>query len=91
MDRSSRPKMFCKKGFLKNFAKFTGKKLCQSLFFNKVASLRPKACNFVKKETLAQVFPVNFAKFQKTPFLTEHLLWLLLLELLVYIVHQPYD
>ena len=30
--------MFCKKGVLKNFAKFTGKHLCQIFFFNKVAS-----------------------------------------------------
>ena len=30
-----------KKGALKNFAKFTGKRLCWSLFFNKVAGLRP--------------------------------------------------
>ena len=30
-----------KKGVLRNFAKFTGKHLCQSLFFNKVAGLRP--------------------------------------------------
>ena len=29
--------MFYKKGVLKNFAKFTGKHPCQSLFFNKVA------------------------------------------------------
>ena len=29
-----------KKGVLKNAAKFTGKHLCQSLFFNKVAGLR---------------------------------------------------
>ena len=28
-----------KKGVLRNFAKFTGKHLCQSLFFNKVAEL----------------------------------------------------
>ena len=34
--RSSRPKVFCKKGVLSNFAKFTGKHLCQSLFFNKL-------------------------------------------------------
>ena len=34
------------------------------VFFN-----RPDACNFIKKETLAQVFPVNFAKFLRTPFL----------------------
>ena len=37
MVRSIRPDMFCKKGVLKNFAKFTGKHLCQSLFFNEVA------------------------------------------------------
>ena len=30
--RSSRKGMFCKKGVLKNFAKFRGKHLCQSLF-----------------------------------------------------------
>ena len=29
--------VFCKKGILRNFAKFTGKHLRQSLFFNKVA------------------------------------------------------
>ena len=34
--------MFCKKGVLRNFAKFTGKQLWQSFFFNKVAGLRPK-------------------------------------------------
>ena len=28
---------------------------------------------FIKKETLTQVFPVNFAKFLRTPFLTENL------------------
>ena len=34
--RRSHLEVFCKKGVLKNFAKFTGKHLCQSLFFNKV-------------------------------------------------------
>ena len=62
--RSSRPEVFCKKGVLRNFAKFTGKHLCQSLFFIKVAGL-----HFVKKETLSQVFPVNFVKFLRAPFL----------------------
>ena len=39
--RSSRSKVFCEKGVLKYFVKFTGKHLCQSLFlfFNKVADL----------------------------------------------------
>ena len=34
--RSSRPEVFLKKGVLRNFAKFRGKHLFQSLFFNKV-------------------------------------------------------
>ena len=35
-------------------------------------------CARFKKEALAQVFPVNFMKFLRTRFLTEHLWWLLL-------------
>ena len=42
--RSSRPDVFCKYGVLRNFAKFTGKHLCQSLYFNKVAGLRKHLC-----------------------------------------------
>ena len=37
--RSSRPEVFCEKVVLRNFAKFTGTHLCQSLFLNKVAGL----------------------------------------------------
>ena len=40
--RSSRPEVFCKKSVLVNFTKFTGKHLCQSFFFNKVADLGPQ-------------------------------------------------
>ena len=36
-DRSSLPKVLCKKGALRNFSKFTGKHLGQSVFLNKVA------------------------------------------------------
>ena len=39
--RSSRPEVLCERGVLENFAKFTGKHLCQSLFFNKVTGLAP--------------------------------------------------
>ena len=42
--KNSRPEMFCKKGLFKNFLKFTEKHLCQSLLFNKVATL----LNFIK-------------------------------------------
>ena len=41
ISKSSRPEVFCKIGVLRNFAKFTGKHLYQSLLFNKVAGLRP--------------------------------------------------
>ena len=40
--QSSRPEVFCKEGVLRNFKKFTGKRLCQSLFFNKVAKCTRK-------------------------------------------------
>ena len=49
-----------KKGVLKNLTKFTGKHLCQSL-------------NFIKKETLAQVFSYEFSEISKNTFFTEHL------------------
>ena len=75
-NRKSRPLVFCKKGVLKNFLKFTRKNLYQSLFFNKVAGLRP--ANLLKKRLWNRVFPVNFGKFPRTPFFTEHLWWLLL-------------
>ena len=56
------PKVFYKKGILENFAKFTGKHLCQSPFFNQVEGQLWHRC-----------FPVNFTKFPRTLFLTEHL------------------
>ena len=66
--RSGRPEMFCKKGLLRNIAKFTGKHLCQILFFNNVAGLRPQVCNFIKKESLIQVFSCEFCEISKKTF-----------------------
>ena len=52
-------------GFLKNFTKFIGKRLCQSLFFNKVAAL--STANLLKKDSdisafceLCEIFKNNF-------------------------------
>ena len=73
--RSSHQRFSMKKGVLKNFAKFTGKHLCQSLFYNEVAGL---AATLLEKRFWHRCFPVNFLKFLRTPFLTEHLWWLLL-------------
>ena len=74
--RSSRLEVFCRKGVVRNFAKFTGKHPCQSLFFNKVASLG--SATLLKKSLWYRCFPVNFVKFLRTPFFLEHLRWLLL-------------
>ena len=44
--RSSHRRCSIRKGVLRNFAKFTGKHLCQSLFFNKIAArLSPRFIN----------------------------------------------
>ena len=72
--RSSRRGMFCKEAVLRSFAKLTGKHLCQSLFFNKVAGLG----SGLKKRLWHRGFPVNFAKFQRTSFIIDRLWWLLL-------------
>ena len=53
--------MFFEIGVLKNFAKFTGKHLCQSLFFNKVTGLRP--ASLLKKRLWHGCFPVKFGKY----------------------------
>ena len=62
-------KVFCKKGTLKNFAKLTGKNLCQSFFFNKVAGLKP--ATLLKKRLWHRWYPVNFAKFLRRHFFIE--------------------
>ena len=71
--RSSRPDVFCKKGVLRTFAKFTRKYLYQSLF-NKV---------FLKKRLWHRRFTVSFVNFLRIPFFTEHLQWLFLWFILV--------
>ena len=59
------------KSVRRNFAKFTGKPLRQSLFLNKVAGMRP--ATLFKKRLRHKCFPVNFPKFLRTPFFIEHL------------------
>ena len=54
LNRSSRQRCSVKEGVLRNFAKFTGKHLCQSLFFNKDAGLRP--ATLLKRDSGARVF-----------------------------------
>ena len=64
MFKSSRPEVFCKKGVLRTFAKFTGKQFCQGLFFNKTAGLRPAILS--KKRLWHRCFPGKFVYFLRT-------------------------
>ena len=59
--RSSHRKYSIKKVVLKNFAKFTENHLWQSLFFNKVAGLRP--ATLLKTRLWLTCFPANFENF----------------------------
>ena len=51
MYRSSHQDVSCKKDVLRNFAKFTGKHLCQSLFFNKVYMCSKMCPGFIQALT----------------------------------------
>ena len=76
IQKPTKNQSICKQDVLRNFAKFTVKQLCHSLFFNKAAGL--KSAILLNKRLWYRYFPVNFAKFLRTPFLIKHLRWLLL-------------
>ena len=57
--RSSHRRCSIKKVVPKNFVIFTGKHLCQIF----------RVCNFIKKRLQRRCFPVNIAKFSRTPVL----------------------
>ena len=63
--RRSHRRCSVRRDVLRNFAKFTGKYLCQSLS-------QVEGCNFIKKETLAQVLSCEFCKISTNTFFTEH-------------------
>ena len=60
-DQKQPPEVFRKKNIFRNFAKFTGKHLCQSPFFNKIVGL--------KLETLLKqrIWHTFFLVFYRTP------------------------
>ena len=66
--RSSHQRCSIEKGVLKNFAKFMNKHLRQS------------DCNFIKKETLAQVFSCELWEISKNTIFTAHFWWLPLMN-----------
>ena len=70
--RSCLPKVFYKKGVVKNFTKFIRKHLCWSLFFNQACNFITKG-NFITKETPTQVFSCEFYEVFKSNFFIEYL------------------
>ena len=66
MSRSSHQRCSIEIGVLKNFTKFKGKHLRQSVFLNKVAGLKP--ATLLKKRLWCRCFPANFVKFLRTTF-----------------------
>ena len=77
------PEVFCKKICSWKFRKIHRKTPVPEAFFNKVAGLRPatllknriwsQASNFIKRETLVQVFSCEFCEISKNTFFTKHI------------------
>ena len=87
--RSNHQMCSLRKDVPRNFAKFTGKHLCQSLFLNKVeGKQQAETFNFIKKETSAQVFSCEFCGISKNTFFTEHL-WATAFEDAGHIIRVP--
>ena len=67
-DSETVPRRFLITGVLKTFAKIIEKRLCWSLFLNKGGGLWPET--LLKRILRHGCFPVNFAKFLRTPSVT---------------------
>ena len=71
------------------FKEAVARKCCKKVLFEISLNSQKKTCVwslqlYLKKILLYMCFPVNLATFLKTPFLTEHLQWLLLYLLRLY-------
>ena len=87
-NRSSRPQVFCQKGFVKNFLKYTGKHLCRSLFFNENTCVWDIQLYY--KTDSGTGFFYEFWEIFKNTFFIEHLQRLLLqwYNLIIYILDK---
>ena len=56
---SSRPEVFCKKTVHRNFAKFTGKHLCQSLFLIKLQEISKNTFSYKTPPVAASAYSEN--------------------------------
>ena len=70
LDRSSRRSCSVKKVFLEISQNSQENTCARDSFFNKVAG---QACNFIKKDSVVQVFSCEFCEISKNAFFIEHL------------------
>ena len=75
--RSSHRRCSVRKDVFLEISQISQENTCVRVSF--LIKLQAAACNFIKKETLAQVFSCEFCEISKNTFFTEHLRWLLLL------------
>ena len=71
----SHSEVFCKQVFLE-IPQNSQENTCARVSF--LIKLQPERPAVLSKKRLAQMFPVNFAKFLRTTFLAKHFWWLLL-------------
>ena len=67
----NRHRRFSKKSYSKKFCKIHRKHLCQSRV-SFLINLHASACNFIKNQTLAQLFSYEFCEICKNTFFTKH-------------------
>ena len=79
--RSIRPDLFCK-GCVQKVSQNSQEKTCARVSF--LIKLQASTCNFIKKETLVQVFSCGFCEIFKNIFFYRTLRWLLLLFFKIY-------
>ena len=86
--RSGHRRCSLKKVLWKTSLNSKKKKNGQSLFFNKVADLRP--ATLIKKKLRQACFLVNIRKFLRTPFFKEHLQWLVKVMEIILVLRRWY-
>ena len=77
--RSSRSEVFCRKRVSLEIAQSSQGNTCSRVSF----LIKLQACALLKQRLWHRCFPVNFAKFLRTPFLTEYFRWPLLFCILI--------
>ena len=82
--RNSRPEVFCKQGVFLEISQNSQENTCAIVsFLIKLQTSGLKSATSLKKRLWHRCFTVNFAKFLRTLFVTEHLRWLFLTYFIV--------